>query len=588
MLPGDIRSEARAVNNSGQVVGFSYSSTGLARGFLSGGGLNDIGLFKDVLGRGIDINNAGQIVGTQAIGGADHAVFWENGVTTDLNDLIPAGSGWVLQRATKISDTGLITGNGTLNGQSRAFLLVPHMVSLGSTNLSLTVTPSQNPYVSGPLYYDVTVTNNGPDTARRVTVIPSTEGLSFPTASPTQGSCFVNAWNDHNVSNPTAYFWCALGDLAPGAGANVRVNISGVNTSNSLSLTATSHALEPDPDVANNTVTLTVLHAQADLALAVSDSPDPVPFGGTITYTITVTNNGPDTADGVTVTSAPLSSCNLGTLASGVSASCTRTATASTSGTISQPFSVRSVATDPNTANNFVTVTTTVAAPQADLAITMSDSPDPILLGGTITYTITVTNNGPDTATNVTASGTLPSCNFGTLASGASASCTPTAIASSVGTLTQTMSVGATEGDPNTANNSTSASTTVNPSADLAVSMTDSPDPVKIGAKLTYNITVTNSGPSNASDVTLTDTLPANTIFVSVTESQGSCSGTSTVTCNLGSIASGASANVEIVIRPKSTGTISNSASVSSSVADPNSTNNSATATTTTTTTVKR
>jgi uncharacterized repeat protein (TIGR01451 family) len=256
-----------------------------------------------------------------------------------------------------------------------------------------------------------------------------------------------------------------------------------------------------------------------------------------------------------------------------------------TAGTVNRIAVVQSSSTDPNTANNSATVATTVTAPQADLALIMSDSPDPVLVGGTVTYTITATNNGPSTATNVTATGTLPSCSLGTIVSGASASCTATATANAVGTLTQTMSVSAIESDPNTDNNSASASTTVNPviSADLAVTMSDSPDPVKKGAKLTYSITVSNNGPSAASGVILTDTLPANTTLVSVTKSQGSCSGTSTVTCNLGNLAAGASANVKIVIKPLSTGTLSNSASATSGVADPNSANNSASASTTVT-----
>lgn len=108
-----------------------------------------------------------------------------------------------------------------------------------------------------------------------------------------------------------------------------------------------------------------------------------------------------------------------------------------------------------------LTVNSTVVSLGADLSANMTVSPNPVFLGQTATYTIAVTNGGPSSATNVTANGTLPACSFGTLAGGASASCTVMVTASSVGTLTQTMSVTANEVDPNPANNTASASTTV-------------------------------------------------------------------------------------------------------------------------------
>src|SRR6185503_4706869 len=135
--------------------------------------------------------------------------------------------------------------------------------------------------------------------------------------------------------------------------------------------------------------------------------------------------------------------------------------------------------------------------------------------------------------------------------------------------------VAATETDPNTANNSASASTTVNPATDLAVTKTDSPDPVVAGNTLTYNLTATNNGPSNATGVTLTDKLPAGVTYQSATPSQGSCSQASgTVTCNLGSIASGGSATAAIAVTPPPAGgTITNTASITGGQSDPTSAN---------------
>ena len=81
-------------------------------------------------------------------------------------------------------------------------------------------------------------------------------------------------------------------------------------------------------------------------------------------------------------------------------------------------------------------------------------------------------------------------------------------------------------------------------------------------------------GRTAAAAVTVSDPLPAGVTFVSATPSVGSCSGTSTVTCSLGTLASGASATVTIVVTP-SAGPLSNTATVSSSTADPCRPNNS-------------
>jgi uncharacterized repeat protein (TIGR01451 family) len=118
--------------------------------------------------------------------------------------------------------------------------------------------------------------------------------------------------------------------------------------------------------------------------------------------------------------------------------------------------------------------------------------------------------------------------------------------------------------------------------AELSLTKTDSPDPVEIEQNLTYTATITNSGPNAATGVALTDTLPTDAIFVSATPSQGSCTEASgIVTCNLDELANGASATVTVVVIPTAPGTITNTASITSDVLDPDTTNNRATASTT-------
>ncbi len=87
-----------------------------------------------------------------------------------------------------------------------------------------------------------------------------------------------------------------------------------------------------------------------------------------------------------------------------------------------------------------------------------------------------------------------------------------------------------------------------------------------VGSAATKTFIVTNQGSGVASGVTFTDPLPANTTPISATASQGTCTGTTTVTCNLGTLAPGGSATVTLVLTPAAAavGTLANTATVSS------------------------
>lgn len=119
------------------------------------------------------------------------------------------------------------------------------------------------------------------------------------------------------------------------------------------------------------------------------------------------------------------------------------------------------------------------------------------------------------------------------------------------------------------------------PSADLALTLTDAPDPVVVGANLVYQAVVVNRGPSPASAATLNLALPPNAIFVGASASQGSCSGAPALSCALGTIVSGAQATVTATVRPRTRGSLAASASVTAAELDPERGNNSASATTT-------
>ncbi|HEX2090142.1 MAG TPA: CARDB domain-containing protein [Actinomycetota bacterium] len=118
------------------------------------------------------------------------------------------------------------------------------------------------------------------------------------------------------------------------------------------------------------------------------------------------------------------------------------------------------------------------------------------------------------------------------------------------------------------------------PPIDVGVSLSDSPDPVTAGEVLTYTVEVSNNTGQSAPGAQVTDQLPAGVSLVSASASQGTCSGSSTVTCNLGRLAGNGSATMKIEVRPSQAGSLTNTVSVSSDRADSNADNDSASTTT--------
>lgn len=116
------------------------------------------------------------------------------------------------------------------------------------------------------------------------------------------------------------------------------------------------------------------------------------------------------------------------------------------------------------------------------------------------------------------------------------------------------------------------------PEADLAITKTDSPDPVVSGNNLTYTITVKNNGPGDATGVVLTDRLSPQGELFDVESPQGSCSGVAVVTCQLGALASGSEATVQIVATPAESGEIRNAVEVAANESDPDLSDNTAVA----------
>jgi uncharacterized repeat protein (TIGR01451 family) len=251
--------------------------------------------------------------------------------------------------------------------------------------------------------------------------------------------------------------------------------------------------------------------------------------------------------------------------------------------------------------------------PAADLSVVLSDAPDPVTGLGTVTYTVGVSNAGPAVATGVQvvqsitsapstgvtfqgASGTGWSCSPGatsvtctqaSLASGASA---PTLtiqwdVGPEGGTVLAEATVSAAEPDPQAANNTAYASTTVNgvPYTDLGIVKNDGGLTVLWNRPIAYTLTVDNAGPEAVTGATVADSFPASVASVTWTcaASVGSscpASGSGTINASVDLAASGTvtfTATGTVVYG--TVGPITNTATVTSPIYDTNTANNTST-----------
>ncbi len=315
---------------------------------------------------------------------------------------------------------------------------------------------------------------------------------------------------------------------------------------------------------------ITVL-GQSDLDISKSVTPNSSIPGQTITYTLALSNPGNTLATGVIITDdLPVTITNIISTNSGATITPTVGVTFSwtvedlspnengiititgqissgVSGILTNTAEITSTSVDSDTSNNTSTATLTVNG--ADLAVgkwVISILP---IEGETITYTIVITNNGPNTATNVVISDVLPTgITYGglvtgspsqgsyssgsmgvwqgiTLTNGVTASLVYTATidnGTAGHTLVNTVAISSSDAeDGNTANNSTSASVTVS-TFDLTISK----DAVRSDEVITYTIIAQNNGPTAAPGAIISDSLPAGVLSFT-----WSCSSSTGVTC---------------------------------------------------------
>ncbi len=511
------------------------------------------------------------------------------------------------------------------------------VTTAAEADVAITKTDGATTEVPGTaVTYTIVASNNGPDSASGVTVADSFPAIlsGCSTTSVAAGGASGNDigpvsgnFSDGGISLPMG------GTVTYTATCTIAASATGT-----LVNTATVTSGTGDPVSGNNSATDNDnLTPETDLAITKSDGATTEVPGTPVTYTIAVTNGGPSDAVAATVTdnfpatlsgvswtcvganggSCPASGGGninaLVTLPAAGGASVTFTATgniaSSATGTLANTTTVAAGAgaTDPAPSNNSATDSDTLT-PQSDLAMTKTDGSATEVPGTPVTYILAATNAGPSDNLNASVTDTFPATITGVawtcvgagggtcpaagsgdisatvnLPNGGSVTFTATGtIASSAtGTLANTAVATAAGGtiDPVPANNSATDTDSLVPSTDLQITKDDSADPPPPGQDLVYTITVQNLGPSNATGVAVSDPLPSEVTYVS-----DDCGGTNTPpwTWSIGNLAAGATVacDITVSINPAPPASISNTASVTSTTADPNTANNSDTETT--------
>ncbi len=535
-----------------------------------------------------------------------------------------------------ITNTALVSGGGEVNLANDSATDVASVVS--TADLSVTNAASPNPVTAGSnITYTQILTNNGPSSADNATLVQAvpTNTTFVSVAAPAGWSCVTP------LSGATGNVVCTdvsmLGSTAATFSMVVKVNAATGNGT-VITDTVTASSSVSDPNSANNSASAsTVVGTTAGAELTVTNvaSPNPVLAGNNITYTQVVTNTGTAAATGATFNETTPANTTLVSITPPAGWTCatfppqctSASVAAGSSGTFTAIYKVNALTVSGTIINDTATVNATnqafgassslatdvvATAGQADLALTTTVTPATVIAGNDITYTQTVTNNGPSASSNVSFTQPIPaSTTFVSVSAPAGWSCTVTAsvtctdsslaasasadiilvvnVAPTVatGTITASPTVSSSSTtDPNSANNGSPVNTPVVDKCDLTVTNSGSPNPVAAGSNITYTQTVTNGGPSNCSTAKFVEATPTNSTWVSVsavTTGGGTwtCPNSAPVACTNPSVPPGSLATITAVYTVNAgtaAGTIiTDTATASSATPDTNINDNTAT-----------
>lgn len=459
------------------------------------------------------------------------------------------------------------------------------------------------------------VTNNGPNTAQAPVVsdaLPA--GIGFISAAEPAG------WS---CSQPTVgTVECSASALGSGASAQLTLTLV-ANQAGNFTNVATVSSATNDPDSANNSAEAGISSvALADLAVAKSCIPTSMLVGQKTNCQVSLRNLGPNDADTATLTdrlpagfsltaytpptgfqcsdSPGVIRCSAATFPVGSQASLLVTLQADSAGTSDNVATFGSDTSDPDSTNNAARVTLDVST-EAALSITKL-CPEQIEQGAEFDCTVTVANAGPNDATNISVTDTLPnvvfisatgpagwncafaagaiSCGADLLAAGATAELVIRLRGDAVGNFVNSVVVDSNTTDPNPDDNVDDAPFEITPLADLAIVKTCPADTVVVGAPFDCSLTVSNNGPSVANGAEVSDIVPGALSIQGITGPGGWTCGitNNTVSCTTTTLGVGESVQINLTLSADSAGSFINTATATSTTADPDTANNSSSA----------
>ncbi len=418
----------------------------------------------------------------------------------------------------------------------------------------------------------------------------------------------------------------------------------------------------PDPTYINNEASAGyTLDPRADVTVVKTATPDPVEAGQNLTYVVTAQNlnNGLSRADNVVIVdtlpadvtfisasgsgascvpslspgdvtgAADTVTCTMGNIANGGQRSVTivvRPTNATQGTTITNDVAVTTTTTEIDTTNNSDQVSVAVEAPDVDLLVNKTDNVDPLTVGDTAIYTISVFNSGPSAAEDVIATDSLPAslvsyqshtvsgagtcgtvpvvgsfggtlqCAWPVIEAGDTETVTVTVLGTAKGTVTNNVAISSNEvlngWDRLAANNAASQDTTLRTRTDVSLTKTGPAGSVNLLENFDFTLVVdvaTGVGLAEADDVVVSDNLPGNmeltgapsAVVTAGSATSTTCTGSAgsgAFSCNLGTVSGGGQVTITVPVQVTAANANpynrTNTASVATSSFDQNLTNN--------------
>jgi len=487
-----------------------------------------------------DLNSAFEIVsapGNKTITG--NKVTWiiphlANGTSTSVYVIVK-----LLTNGTFENMASVKSNENTTNSTNGTNITVKPVIDLV---ISKTVNKT-TVYVGDIVVYTITVTNNGPSNATGVYVFDELDSkLKYDNSTATQGEY-----------DKTTHKWI-IGNITSGNTVTLTIKAK-VIMNGTIPNMANVTGNENDTNKSNNNDSSDNVTALPKVNLTVVKTPQitgNVSVGDIVNYTITVTNNGLSNATNVKITDELINGFKfdnashnpsvtgqkviwtIDKIANGTSVTVWITVKVLTNGTLSNFAVVNCLENTTDVPSNTTNIT---VKPKVNLTVVKSSNvTGTVNVGDLVKFTISVTNNGPSNATDVTIyddlnpafeivsapgnktiNGNKVTWIIPHLANGTSDSVTVTVKVLTNGTFTNVASVKSNE---NTTNSTNSTSVTVKPVIDLTINKTVDKTSVTIGDTIIYIITVKNKGPSNATNVEVSENLKG-TVEITANPSKG-------------------------------------------------------------------